>query len=52
MERQRLDAQARQWFGQAKSVQDTRGIRAHLDAGTDLAQLSRLLIDMHVDPSV
>jgi len=52
MECQWFDAEARQGIGQAEPVQDTRGIRADLDAGTNLAQLSRLLIDMRVDPGL
>ena len=52
MECQWFDAEARQGIGQAEPVQDTRGVWADLDTGTSLAQFSRSLIDMRVDPGL
>ena len=45
---QRTHAGARQRVGETEPVQDARGVRADLDAGADLAQRRRLLVDVHV----
>ena len=49
MPRERLHALVCQRLGEAQPVQDARGVRADLDAGADLAQLARLLVDVDVE---
>jgi len=50
MPRGRADAELLQLVRQAQSHQDARGIRADLDAGADLAERARLLVDVNVEP--
>ena len=47
--RQGPHAHALQHAGQPKRVQHTRRVRTDLDAGADLAQGRRLLVDLDVD---
>ena len=47
---ERLDAAARERVGEADAVQHPRRVRADLDAGPDLGQGRRLLIDLDVEP--
>ena len=49
MERDRLDARLRQCVADAHAVQNARRVRTDLDAGPDLGQRARLLIDVNID---
>ena len=46
---QRPHAGRGELVGEPEPVQDARGVRADLDAGADLAQRRRLLVDMDVE---
>jgi hypothetical protein len=46
---QRLHTGARQYLGEPEPMEDSRGVRADLDAGADLAQRRRLLVHVHVE---
>ena len=46
---QRHDAEAGELVAEPEIVNDARGVRRHVDAGADLAQRPRLLIDLHVE---
>ena len=46
---ERPDARPRELLGEPEPVQDPRRVRADLDAGADLAQRGRLLVDLDVE---
>ena len=52
VEGQRAHAHTRQVVAQAQAVEDARGVGADLDAGADLAERVRALVDVDVEPGL
>jgi hypothetical protein len=52
MERESLHGHRRQIVAKPKPLQDTGRVRGHLDARTDLADRTRLLVHVHIEPGL
>ena len=50
MERESPHGHRRQIVAKPKPLQDTGRVRGHLDARTDLADRTRLLVHVHIEP--